>query len=224
MMEEKMDVDEVHWIVGENEVDDYKKAGAKHVIAGGSLVKSRNTALKNAWDNKKTSVMLDDDLKKIQKIVVLGDKKKKIEISYIQAVEIIDSYLERNKLLLGGVAPTANDFFYNEKRPIGYAHFLIASFQVTRPCELYFDEIFRTKEDYDYTLQHVQKYGAVCRCNFITPIFTHYTNKGGCVDYRTKEVEQDSIKKLKSKWGKLIRDNPRRPNEILLNMPRRKLK
>ena len=87
---------------------------------------------------------------------------------------------------------------------------------MVKPCELYFDESFKTKEDYDYTLQHIKKFGGVTRCDTILANFDHYSNAGGVVDYRTSEVEQNSINTLKKKWGELISDNPKRPNEILI--------
>jgi hypothetical protein len=44
----------------------------------------------------------------------------------------------------------------------------------------------------------------------------HRANPGGAVAVRTPEVEQEAIAYLRGKWGDWIKDNPRRPNEILL--------
>lgn len=127
----------------------------------------------------------------------------------------------RGKFKLGGVAPTANPFFYNPKEPISFTKFCIGSFLVIdTESDLRFDSNLSLKEDYDFTLQHIQKYGGVARFNYVLANYQHYSNKGGVVGFRTTETEQHNIRYLKDKWKNLIKDNPRRPNEILLNVPK----
>ena len=85
-----------------------------------------------------------------------------------------------------------------------------------KPCDVFFDEKLSLKEDYDYTLQHLQKYGNCFRYQKYLFTFDHYTNKGGAVDYRTNDEEQKTIRYLMSKWGDKIRLNTKRKNEILI--------
>ena len=50
-------------------------------------------------------------------------------------------------------------------------------------------------------------------------VFSHRTNSGGAVAARTPELEQEMIDFLKKKWGtSVIKDNTKRPDEILLNL------
>ena len=93
---------------------------------------------------------------------------------------------------------------------------------LTRDTALRFDKSMRLKEDYDYTLQHLAANGRVARLDWILPEYQHYTNEGGAVAYRSPDEEQKAIAHLKEKWGPVIADNPKRPNEILLKWDREK--
>ena len=214
---------DVVWYVGKDEKKDYLDAGAKKVIESGALCHSRNMVLNDA---KKFdySVQFSDDLKRLEKVSVLGSKKIKKEITVYEVLKEMINQMEKYDMYLGAVSPTNNEFYFSETRPIGFRHFCLGDLHLIRKCDLKFDESLTLKEDYDYTLQHIKKFGGVCRLNYILPTFTHRVNKGGAVAVRTEALEQENIKLLKKKWGSLIRDNPRRPNEILLNikMPKNK--
>src|ERR1019366_6490574 len=56
---------EATWYVGEGEKSDYRKAGAKRVVEGGSLCASRNIALDDAWQQGVTCVQVSDDLRRL---------------------------------------------------------------------------------------------------------------------------------------------------------------
>ena len=213
---------DVVWYVGKDEKKDYIEAGAKNVIESGALCHSRNQVMEDSKADY--SVQLSDDLKQFEKVSVLGTKKVKTPISLNDLLEEITKQMNKYNLYLGAVSPTNNDFYYSETRPIGFRHFCLGDLHVVKKCDLRFDEKMTLKEDYDYTLQHIQKFGGVCRLNYILPTFIHRVNKGGAVAIRTAEIEQKNIKYLKGKWGGLIKDNPRRPNEILLNLKIPKLK
>ena len=209
--------DDVVWYVGKDEKEDYINSGAKKVIESGALCHSRNMVLDDA-EKFDYSVQFSDDLKRIEKVSVLGSKKIKKEITVDESLEEIITQMDKYGMYLGAVSPTNNEFYFSETRPIGLRHFCLGDLHVVKKCDLRFDENLTLKEDYDYTLQHIKKFGGVCRLNHILPTFTHRVNKGGAVAVRTESLEQENIKLLKKKWGSLIRDNPRRPNEILLNI------
>ncbi len=214
---------DVSWYVKEAEVDDYKKAGAKTVVSVPddlTLVKTRNVILKEAWKKGHVCVQLDDDLKAIKRVVVLGANKIEKDISLVDALKLITKWLDEYKLYLGGVAPTNNAFFSNPNKPVTFQAFVRASLIVIKPCKVLFDEHQIVKHDYDYSLLHIQKYGGIIRCNDLLCSFGYGVNKGGLVEYRTPELSQKMIRRLKEKWGSLIKDNPKRPNEILLKFKR----
>ena len=69
----------------------------------------------------------------------------------------------------------------------------------------WYDERLPLKEDYDLSLQVLQKYHKVLRLNRYSYVTTHLTNAdGGCVDYRTMVREEEQNQLLQKKWGKKI--------------------
>lgn len=205
---------EITWYVGKGESKDYAIAKG-NVIESGRLIPSRNRALDDAFKRNKYCLMTEDDL---QEIKMANSMKLAVPISFTSAVREMYDVLRNVPLYLAGVSPTGNLFYYDPAKPLGLKHFCVGSLILVKPNPLRFDKNLRLKEDYDYTLQHIAKYGGVCRLNYLLPRFKHLTNMGGAVSYRTEALEQKTIQQLKKKWGASIRDNPRRPNEILLRI------
>lgn len=189
------------------------------VVVGGKLIESRNAIIDDAkYFNKNYAVIIEDDL---QRLDLALDKKNKIRVEIPQVIDMMVDYLDENPdVYMTGVAPTPNAFFYNPDEPISHKKFCVGSFLVIRSnTDLRFDPNLTLKEDYDYTLQHIFKYGKIARFNNILASFSHYSNKGGVVGYRNNRREQYNINYLKKKWGtEIIKDNPKRPNEILLKV------
>lgn len=207
---------EVVWLVGVGEHATYTTAGARFVEEAGGLCPARNVALQRARERGEFCIQLSDDLRALK--IALGPKEKE-PITFFEAIGLILQDMLVTGAKLAGVAPTANAFFFNPKTPVHSSAFIVGDFIVVdMSCGLFFDEKLRLKEDYDYTLQHLKQHGGVVRVNCILAEFLHRTNKGGAVDFRTAEREQEAIAYLKAKWPGLIKDNSKRPNEILLNL------
>ncbi|HUS48606.1 MAG TPA: hypothetical protein VMZ91_00435 [Candidatus Paceibacterota bacterium] len=190
----------------------YEKNGCKNVFETGTLMQSRNAALDMAFNENKICVQLSDDLKKVttNKNFTL---KKQVDIDFaIQ--ELIKVFMKVEGVYLMGIPPTSNDFF--AKSLISKNTFCIGDMLFIKPNDLRFDTSLTLKEDYDYTLQHLQKYKNCFRYQKYLFEFEHYKNKGGAVDYRTEQEEQKNIKILFAKWGNKIKLNPKRKNEILI--------
>ncbi len=208
------------WYVGDGEGDAYKAAGARKVVESGGLCESRNAALKAGWDKDMASLIMSDDMTKIQQAYLNGEGKKKAkDIAFFEMVEAMHDALFETGAKLAGVAPTNNPFYWNPKKPVHACAFIVGDLNLVQPCKLFFDLKFKLKEDYDYTLAHLTDYGTVARCDDMLAGFAHRSNEGGAVAVRTPELEQEMITLLRKKWGeKAIRDNSKRPNEILLNL------
>ena len=199
------------WYVDKGEAKTY--TGTKNINESGGLCESRNELLKEAFKKKLICVQLSDDLYNLKKA---KNKKEKIDISFFETLSIIEKSMDENCSFYGGCAPTDNAFYFNEEKPVSLDKFIVGDFILIKPCSIFFDENLKLKEDYDYTLQHLKKYGKVSRCNNILASFKHRTNKGGAVAFRTSELEQQTIKQLHEKWGDQIVLNPRRDNEIFM--------
>ncbi len=189
---------------------EYAAAGARQVVAGGSLIEARNAALRDAWHRDLTCVQVSDDLRRLE----WYNGAAKEPLTFADAAYRLDTGLTLQGAMLAGCSPTANAYFY--RKPVSPNLFVVGDLIAVRPCWLWFDAELPLKEDYDYTLQHLRAYGQVARLNRIMPTFRHRSNAGGAVAYRTPDLEDQAIAYLRAKWGDCIRPNTRRPHEVLL--------
>jgi len=112
--------------------------------------------------------------------------------------------------------PISNRFFMSKK--ITNNQFIIASIFWMIKTNLIFDENLPLKEDYDFTLQNYITYGWGLRYNYISFKAKHYTNAWWCQTERTDDREKESCNYLLQKWNDLVKLNPKRENEILINI------
>ena len=199
------------WVIPEDEAYDVENVVYQKEPG---LCNARNTVLDDCFKTHEYCFMLDDDYIKSYRF---QSKTEKIEIPFTElAEEMLNVLAQHAPIRLAGCVPTDNAFFSSQK--VQLKHFCIGACLLVRKTDLRFDTNFSLKEDYDYTLQHVRKYGGVARLGYMSPSFNHYSNTGGVVAYRNDELEAQSVELLKRKWGKAVRDNPRRPNEVILNI------
>ncbi|KAK0109581.1 hypothetical protein ONS95_002266 [Cadophora gregata] len=202
----------VTWVVPFSQVDAYKSAGALKVMTcgksapGKDLCRSRNFALEHAFDRKLVCVQLSDDLIKMSWWARAEPYPLELQpLSIETAIHIILKQMKLGNFHLGGGMPTSNTFWAQSSSKLGdrtkqlYTthHFILGDFMVIRPTELRFNENLSSKEDYEYTVQHIKKYGGVVRCFQILAQWRHYTNEGGVVRYRTDEEEMKNIALLR---------------------------
>lgn len=212
---EKVGTDKIIFFVKDKQDEiNYLKNGAKKVIVSGSLMDSRNAALDYCFAFDKICIQLSDDLNKI----AVNDFTGKRTNNYVTVVDVLDNILFdfiSSDFNLAGFPPTDNPFFALKEKE--FNKFIVGDFIIVKPNCLKFDTNLRLKEDYDYTLQHIKEYKGCVRYGSYLNSFKHYSNKGGAVDYRTSNLEQQTIQYLQSKWGSCIKLNSKRTNEILLN-------
>ena len=202
---------EYYFCVKEGEGHLYKANGCLNVFETGNLMQSRNFALDHSFLDGKICVQLSDDIKKVTINKNFGEQKK-IELN--KAIEDIVSKFNKVKgVKLLGIPPTDNFFF--AKNIVSVNTFCIGDLLFVKPNDLRFDEQLTLKEDYDYTLQHLERWGSIRYQKYLFT-FEHYSNKGGAVDIRDDKEEQKNIMILKSKWGDKVRLNSKRKNEILI--------
>jgi len=70
--------------------------------------------------------------------------------------------------------------------------------------DVYYDERFDLKEDYDMLIQQVNRYRKVLRVNRWYYIKKGAEQAGGCAAYRNVDREIEQIEALQKKWGKRI--------------------
>merc|ERR1740121_2968632 len=194
------------------------------------LIPSRNMALDDAFKMGKVCVQTSDDISKWEYFVTDGKKVRdfgeanararfaeRYEVSPVGAAQFLLANMRAKKdCKLGGVYCLSNSGRAMAQDRFGDHQFIMGDFFVAEPSDIRFDTRLDLKEDYDYTASHLNRYGSVLRCNHVLIHAKHLTNAGGACSYRNAEREQRNISILKEKWGTAIRDNPLRPNEVIL--------
>jgi hypothetical protein len=204
----------IFFVKDQEDKEQYLKNGAKEVIISGSLMDSRNASLDYCFSKNKICVQLSDDLENI----MVNDFTGKRTYNYVLVSDVLENIIPdfiESKYYFAGFPPTNNPFFALKEKD--YNKFIVGDFIIVKPNTLKFDNKLNLKEDYDYTLQHIKEYDGCIRYGMYLNSFKHYSNKGGAVDYRSTELEQETIKYLINKWGECVKLNPKRENEILLN-------
>lgn len=200
------------WYVAEDDAEDYILAGARSVrtTATGSLVDNRNAIMDDAAERGLPCITCDDDPIRFK---LANDDKTARQSTYDETAALILKRLYMTPFCMAGVAPTDNPFYFHPQRRVGTAHFCDGFFQAFKPegVPRNLPEM-RLKEDYELTCQHINMYGGVVRCNDILVEFRQRTNAGGCVSYRTAELEEEMARLLIEKWPGVFRLNPKREN------------
>ena len=195
----------VKYVVMESEAEAYKQKGHDCWIvpdsAQGNVSRIRNYILDNA--KEKQIVILDDDLSGIGRWQEQSHKKltesefyEFCEMGFLLAKDLDVKYWGMNLLQDKGA--------YMEYTPLSLKSVILGPFQAFNNLDLRYDESLPLKEDYDLSLQVLNKYRKTIRFNAYHYLAKQHTNKGGCANYRSLEYEKEQMKKLIEKWGSRI--------------------
>jgi hypothetical protein len=210
------------WYVPDDQLEDYKDAGAPAVVPDGRWPGKRNKALEDAFSQRLECLQLDDDLKALTIAVPDNGRLMPREVGIATVVSILRSALRQTRFRLAGKSPTANPFYTRQEKPITTG-FVIAQMMLVRDSSPRFDDALLIKHDYDFTLQHVKAYGGVARCDHVLCPFDYGKAAGGCQSFRDDKVEAHEVEYLVKKWGsRVVRPHPRRPGQVILKIPRPK--
>lgn len=194
-------------VVKESESEEYKKNGNDVVICPdniqGNLCRVRNWILDSFENDADCIVIIDDDCSGIGR---WENQTKKIFNS-----DELQEFCESATILCNdfgfkfwGLNCVIDKGAYREYSPFGTLQYIGGPFQAHLKNDIRYDEKLPLKEDYDITLQHIQKNGGCLRLNF-----AHYQVKqseqiGGCSTYRNLDFEKEQFFDLQKKWGKDI--------------------
>ena len=198
----------VKLVVCESQADDYVKNGNDIIIcpdsAQGNISRIRNWILDNLFYDNDCIMIIDDDCS------FIGYYNNQTQFKF-KNNELMD-FCESSALLckeLGykhfGFNCVADKGAYREYTPFGFTQYIGSPFSGhLKNSTLRYDEDLSLKEDYDFTLQNIYKYGGCLRINY-----AHYNVKqaeqmGGCATYRNLDEEKRQFKLLQDKWGKDI--------------------
>lgn len=203
------------FFVNRGEGKAYRAAGATNVIeCGTNICEARNKALETAFKLGLPCVQVSDDLKKIQRVFMVGQSRKVEDISYNSVVFMMVKLMVSKRAVYAGVSVTDNRLNYKGD-DISTDKLIVNDLICVRPTTRMFD--IPLKEDYDMSIRCLIEDGIVLRLNNILCRFPHRDNKGGANGYRTVSVEASATYNLKKKWGAFVKDHPTRIGQVSLN-------
>jgi len=189
------------------------------IVTGTKGIQNARNFILSYYGYGERIVFMCDDVQEIQKL----QDGVLVEVKGPELAEFIETAFNQADKFgtkLWGVYPIPNSFYMSNT--LSPNTFIIGTFCGVVISDIRCDKEMPLKEDYDFTIKHILAHKKVLRYNNYCVRAKHYTNKGGAVDYRNDETEGKAIHRLIELYPGIVRPNPRRPNEILLNFKRSK--
>lgn len=170
----------------------------------GNVCRVRNYIIKEELKNNDAVCIVDDDMKGIY--YWENNESHKLK------TEDLDWFLEKYTIMakdlgvyLWGINVNQDKQIYREYTPFGTVSYIGAPFMVfLKGNNCWFDERLSLKEDYDMTLQQLNKNRCVLRVNKFYYVVRQSQQAGGCAVYRNYQEEERQLNLLIKKWGKHI--------------------
>lgn len=193
------------------EYDNYKKNNPEANLIKcedgiqGNLCRVRNYILEKEFELGMDIVLIiDDDLSGL----FYWEKNQ----SRLLESEMFLGFIEKYSILardigayFWGVNVNQDRQVYREYSPFSTTSYIGGPFQCfLKGNGLRYDERLMLKEDYDMTLQQLNKYRVVFRVNKYFYIAKQSKQRGGCASYRSIEKEMEQLEMLRKKWGSKI--------------------
>lgn len=203
--------------VDESEYDAYKEHYPDSDIVScptgvqGNLCRVRNWILDREFERGMDVVLIiDDDLSYIEYYYYKNGfayNRQKVE------AEDFPAFIEKYSIMaqdigakFWGVNVNKDSMAFRHTTPFSTISYIGGPFQCfLKGNRCKYDEKLPLKEDYDMTLQQLNKERVVLRVNAYHYICKQSENVGGCATYRNREREHQQLLALKAKWGGLVR-------------------
>ncbi len=210
----------IEYAVHEFEAQKYIDEGLNVVVLPdslrGNLSRVRNYIKKNYL--KDFGYMIDDDIEAFKRWDFLNNNFVLKTLSPSEVLELLE-YMkmmgEQLEVKLVGMNIIGDKGSYREYTPFSFTNYISASLMGIFKNNLEFDENLPLKEDYDYTLQMLNKYRKTLRFNFCHMVKKDHANVGGCADVRTVKYEKEQMFLFQKKWGgSIVKFDAHDPNDI----------
>lgn len=175
----------------------------------GNLCRVRNYIIEQELKKNDAVLIVDDDLKGIY-------YHEHLERHLVES-DCFLSFLEKYSIMakdmgafFWGVNVNPDPQCYREYTPFSTKSYIGGPFQCfLKGGECRYDENLPLKEDYDMTLQQLNKYRVVLRVNKFFYDCKQSEQAGGCATYRNLEREKEQLLLLQKKWGsKIVKFDP----------------
>ena len=178
----------------------------------GLCVKKRIWIMNNI---KRPLLMLDDDVKAI--VMTEGMYKVKRNKHYKATEKITLTSEQADNFIINGfnlayqfgckfwgINVNTDRRNYQQYKPFSLTQPILGPFQAHLNHDLNYDERTGTKQDYDFSLQMLNRYNKILRINKYAYDCKHGDNSGGSVSSRTQKIEINYCEAIMRKWGKNI--------------------
>lgn len=198
---------EIIYVVSESQAESYDGVHDKIWVvpdsAQGNLSRVRNYILDNS--EHENILLLDDDINWLGKWEYNSHKRLEEDEAY-EMMEMGFLLAHDLEVKFWGLNCLTDKASYREYTPFGTRQYIGGPFQAHINNPLRYEEVIYLKEDYDMTIQILNKYRKNLRLNMFHYDCNQANLKGGCAEYRNKSREADHNKMLLKKWGsKIIR-------------------
>jgi len=206
---DKIFKDACTFYVPESEVHQYSYiknvVGVPKEIKG--ITATRNYILKNT--NEKRVVMLDDDVKKSAYVKRYERKVEHVNLKdrafWLDEFNKYFDITEQMNYKIWGVTTDHSTKSAYSYKPFMFKTYALGSIMgIVNDGEYMFNEEFKVKEDYEICLRHIKEKGGLLGVRYLYWANHHYTDEGGCKDYRTVSIEKECIKKLIKMYPNMI--------------------
>lgn len=194
--------------VAKAEASAYRRAhpGARLLVMPDSAY-GRGMAVVRNWilDNAPTAdvVMADDDCSVFARHEG-GERRRKTPAEIGRFIGQGFRMAAELGTVLWGVNQQFDPKFYREYSPLSLLSPVLGPFMGIRKTDLRFDARLGLKEDYDFSLQALNRHRRVLRFNAWHYVVGHLGVKGGCASSRTMEAEREQMALFRRKWGPVV--------------------
>ncbi len=209
------------FFVPENQATQYRAALPNEIVPVpekyNGITKTRNFIL-NHYKGRDV-LFIDDDTKEAglfkegQRVSFQGgDYTEKLTAEFKRIFDLCRGLGFKIWGVEAGGSKYANHFI----NPFSFYGIINCSFMgIISDGEFVFDETFEVKEDYEIILRHFKRKGGFLKARHFYWRTEHWGNLGGCVDYRTDQLEEKNIKKLEDRYyGMIIRGKAKNKHQI----------
>ncbi len=195
--------------VKESEAKEYQKNFKNEIISVpdgiDGITATRNYILEHQKGND--ILMLDDDLleffyfEKAERIDLRQSTENQREYAFKKCFKIAHDL----DIKVFGCDITGNLYSNHIFKPISINQNINGTLLgITKQNKLKFDETFIVKEDIDFILRSWEQNRAVLKFSHFKFRTSHWSNKGGCVEYRNDNIESEAIARLKKRYPNMI--------------------
>ena len=228
------------YVLPESQKDAYRKVlPSKRMIVipdecDGNIARKRNWILDNIG---RPLLMIDDDVKGLRMTEGMQESNRsrfkekgieRIRLEPEQAMGVITGGFNMAAefgCVLWGINLNEDGRNYQQYKPITLTEVILGPFGAHLDHDLHYDERMGTKDDYDFSIQVLNRYRKILRLNKFSYDCGHGDNEGGIVSMRTMEREINYCEAVMKKWGKHIikyKIPPRKMTDLLngrVNIP-----